>query len=259
MQQQLPQQRWSEKPKKNANTQHNNTQQYCQKSQNNRPTPTNRLLQYQRNRTGTRSTNNGDDTASNTVSKKYLTPDNCLLNDTTVDGNITNPQNNNINKQNTHKKTRLSYLKVPWTPVSLAATEKGFHLNNATLDSMSFAPIDVIHEFTAKWWKELVHFWKNPSFALANSTNFTLPSQHLQRCSERICRCSPRRVHATVCSAKMSPRNTYQLSQAEVRQFRLIGTACSESRPSPGVYVYDFEQNAGGWVKLKIPFCEARG
>ena len=31
---------------------------------------------------------------------------------------------------------------------------KGFHLDNATLDSMSFAPIDVIHEFTAKWWKE---------------------------------------------------------------------------------------------------------
>merc|ERR550514_1947608 len=46
---------------------------------------------------------------------------------------------------------------------------------------MSFPPIDVIHEFTAKWWKE----------------------------------------------------------------------------PSPGTYVYDFEQNMGGWIRLKLPYCPA--
>ena len=43
---------------------------------------------------------------------------------------------------------------MPWTPVTLAQGDPKFHLNNATLDSMSFPAIDVIHEFTAKWWKE---------------------------------------------------------------------------------------------------------
>jgi alpha-L-rhamnosidase len=68
-----------------------------------------------------------------------------------------------------------------WEPVVPSATASGFHLSSAVLDSMSFAPIAVMHEFTAKFWKE----------------------------------------------------------------------------PSPGVYVFDFEQNLSGWIRLKLVFCSA--
>jgi len=70
---------------------------------------------------------------------------------------------------------------LPWQLVSDAANTSGFKLKNASLDSMSFPPIDVMHTFTAKWWKE----------------------------------------------------------------------------PSPGVYVFDFEQNLSGWILLKMLFCRA--
>ena len=68
-----------------------------------------------------------------------------------------------------------------WVPVALGSSNKNFKLKNATLDSMSFPAVDVMHTFTAKWWKE----------------------------------------------------------------------------PSPGVYVFDFEQNLSGWILLKMIFCAA--
>eukprot|EP00040_Diaphanoeca_grandis_P031968 m.192534 g.192534 ORF g.192534 m.192534 type:complete len:1045 (-) comp32471_c0_seq1:82-3216(-) len=74
-----------------------------------------------------------------------------------------------------------SFNDATWTAVTDATQSAAFHLTNTSLDSMSFAPVDVMHEFTAKWWKE----------------------------------------------------------------------------PSPGVYVFEFDQNLSGWIRLALKYCRS--